>query len=126
MIHLDDHRKANLEMMFQHATDRDLLHELVRRGRFQQIQAHTMFWPEMRDEPRYMDSIRKRVLYLVASALADANIAPVFLQERPHPLAALDKDFKLPDDVRETMDYSKMSVLTADVIVLRSRDKAKE
>lgn len=121
MIHLDEHRKANLETMFRHATDRDLLHELVRRGRLQQVKVSALFWPEMRDEPGYMDSIRHRLLRHLAHGLADLNITPAVLQEREYPHAALDKDFKLP--ASEGPPREKQSVLTADVIVLHAKAK---
>lgn len=121
MIQLDEHRKRNLEMMFQHAKDRDLLHELVRRGRFTQVQASVLFWPEMRDEPRYMDSIRRRLLAHLAHGLADLNITPAVLQEREFERASLDKDFKLP--AGEGQPLTNQSVLTADLIVLHAKAK---
>lgn len=121
MIRLDDHRKANLEMMFQGMPDRDLLHELVRRGRFTQLQASALFWPEMRDEPGYMDSIRRRVLGHLAHGLADSNITPPILSELEFPRAALDGNFKLPDS--EGKPFAKQSVLVADVIVLHAKAK---
>lgn len=116
MIQLDDHRKANLEMIFASATDKDLIHELIRRGRLRQIQARVAFWPEMRemDNGAYMDSITNLAMCNIAKTLdADGcilkNEYPV---ERP------------PVEAGDPM--SKQTILNADVIVLRARVKSGE
>lgn len=107
MIKLDDHRKRNLEMMFSSTTDRDLIHELVRRGRLRQTQANAMYYPEMEQDERYMEHIKHRVLSMVARHIAD------------------DKEQVFPALFAETRpDHPKGSAsLTADIVYLVARRK---
>lgn len=120
MIVLDEHRKANLEMAFQGVPDRDLIQELVRRGRFLELQYSVAFWPEMRESDGYMDNIRERALRGVARGLdKHAALKPALVTERP------------ADDMRDAPDVDGLvlhtnhpqGILEANVVVLTARDK---
>lgn len=125
MIELDDHRKANLEMMFANATDKDLIHELVRRGRLRQTEAHGLFWPELREEGSYMDKVRETVLLTIVRDIADdsENVVPALLQERPFDRALADSAFSPPKSVLLT---DRQHVLTGNLVFLVGRKKAED
>lgn len=115
MIKLDDHRKANLEMMFQGAQDRDLIHELVRRGRFKQIEVNASFWPEMKDADGYMDSVRKHASSMIARILAeDREAAPMLESVYPFPTGVA---------IEGEPASERKGLLTADIVVLVARKK---
>lgn len=86
MIELTDSEKLALKAAFSGFTDRDIIRELVRRGRLRQVEAHASYWSEMRDDSRYMDHVRSRVLACVANKLADdkENVRPTLLSDEPH------------------------------------------
>lgn len=58
MIQLSDEEKRHLEILFKFDSDQTLIRELVRRGRLRQVSASAGFYPEMRDDREYMDTIR--------------------------------------------------------------------
>jgi hypothetical protein len=81
MIKLDAARQASLEAMFDFADDRDLIQELLRRGRLRQLESATYFWPEMREESGYMDSVKDRTFSALGRALADDRDAAPVIEE---------------------------------------------
>lgn len=116
MIRLGDIEKAKLEGAFKTFTDRDIIRELVRRGRLRQAQASTMFWSEMRSDERYMEVVRDRLLMSCARAIADnENVKPALISEMPDAPRLVGTELQRPPgDTR----------LTADIVFLVARDKA--
>lgn len=104
MIQLTENEKADLEYVFRGVSDRHLIRELLRRGRFRQYQAHMSFWDEFRQQNSYLDMIRESVLRLLAKTISDDpdKVYPAMLTESPGPRTG------------ET-------ILTADIILLSAR-----
>lgn len=117
MIKLSDAEKMLLEDQFEGVPDRDLIRELVRRERLRQVCASVAFWPEMREDDRYMSSVRERVIYTVARGIADSDTKPALIveQDQPSPKLVLFSD-------GEPM-YGQCR-LDADVVFLVARNKA--
>lgn len=106
MIQLSDDEKRRLEKEFEHVPDRDLIRELLRRGRFRQYESNAVYFKELKGDDRYMDMIRSKLLYTVAHQLdADKDARPAMITEHPEAHDPL---------------YRK-TVMTADIIVLNQR-----
>lgn len=112
MIRLSDERQRILKAAFDGVPDRDLIQELVRRGRFVQVQHSRVFWKEMRGDDGYMEAIREGVMRGVARTLRDHK-SKLFLESETD----VDR-FSI-----ETASGAGDAALTADVIALCARDK---
>lgn len=93
MIQISDERRRILQLMFRGVSDRDLIHELMRRERLLQLQHSVAFWPEMRNSgDGYMNAIREQSVRGLGRALADHPRKPIFTREvLPLPDCPLDK-----------------------------------
>jgi hypothetical protein len=106
MIKISDERRRILQLMFRGVSDRDLIHELVRRERLLQLQHNVAFWPEMRHSGEgYMDAIREQSVRGLGRALADHPRKPIFTREILPP----------PD-----CELTKAAIYSTDVVTLVS------
>lgn len=108
MIQLPENEKQFLEKKFADVPDRDLIRELLRRGRFREYNCSAEYWKEMRSDDRYMDMIRDKLLYRVAKAIdSDKAALPALITECP--------------DVTDAQ-YRK-TIMTAGIITLNARSR---
>lgn len=108
MIELSDDEKRRLAVNYEHIPDRDLIRELLRRGRFREYECSASYWKEMHGEERYMDMMRHGLLHRLAQAVDNDKAAlPALVTDRP--------------DVTDAQ-YRK-SILTAGIIVLNARTR---
>ena len=68
-MEVDEHRRRNLEMIFANVKDEDLISELVRRRRLDNIQGTMMFYNEFTSDPLYMEHIERDVAQMVARGI---------------------------------------------------------
>lgn len=68
---IGSHEAANLEMMFQGFDDRQLIRELVRRGRLHVESFNEAYYTELAGEDRYMTGIDQDIGRSIARRIID-------------------------------------------------------
>lgn len=81
MTPIDSHEAANLEMMFGMFSDRQMIRELVRRGRLHVTEYTEPFFTELADDDRYMASITYSIASHITRVLIDQK--HVLFQDTP-------------------------------------------
>ena len=108
MIELSETEKRMLAAKFADVPDRELIRELLRRGRFRQYEASATYYKELKDDDRYMGMIRHGLLHTVAHQIDDDK------DHRPAMIA-------VRDDVN---DYpQRRSIMTSHIVALVARDR---
>jgi hypothetical protein len=68
---IDDHEGRNLEMKFSNSDDRELIRELVRRGRLHIVDYSVLYWTEFAGNDDYMGSITHQTAKAITQNLMD-------------------------------------------------------
>lgn len=124
MIEIKPDEAHELQARFADFTDRDIIRELVRRGRLRQHESSGLFYREMRDEPHYMDSVKSGLLARVVRKIADdPKTKPALITERYYGANPWEDNKLSMDDTNGASPSMLHSVLVADIVYLVARDK---
>ncbi len=119
MIQLSDDEMLLLEDTFEGVPDKLLIRELVRRKRLRQVEAGTLFYPEiMRTDDNYATNIREHVIRMLAHSIAGmTDVRPALFSESVAPsILATSDGLQRPRQNGEGR-------LTGDIVFLVARDK---
>jgi len=104
---ISEHEARNLEMIFQHTTDKQLIRELVRRGRLHVVDCNQVYFTELANDDSYMTGIDQDIGRTLARHIIDKG----HVRLEDHPLGA-------PFD---GLEHAAKTVREGTIVVLRER-----